>query len=395
MGKERRFNTEVERWNDPSKDVKAIMRRSESGRRMLEDIERRSAGGTGTALKDTSDKTVKAEARGIGHDSPAIEKRTFGGALMDLMSCGRIVDPELRRLSRSTEGILTGSGVPTSAIGLFVPLSMESRAITSTGGPVGDFVAKLGRSLNDNLILSRLGVNRLDGLKGRSRICDYSGSTAKWPGETGTAQQGKGSFSKSELNPHRLTAYLNVSKMELEQNVSLPSFLADDLSKSISEAIERAVFGNEAHSDNRPDGFFTGKTITPIEATYANILSIEGSVRNNGMPMNWAMNGDCERRLKATQRNGSSIVTGGLCSDRPYLVSDMIPRITTGEGLSEASGHGFVYGRWSDFTIGTWGAMEVIYNPYTQSVDGMATFTVNFYVDWTWKADSFKVGAIK
>ncbi|KMW38695.1 hypothetical protein HMPREF1000_03874, partial [Parabacteroides sp. D26] len=86
---------------------------------------------------------------------------------------------------------------------------------------------------------------------------------------------------------------------------------------------------------------------------------------------------------------------GGLCSDRPYFVSDMIPRITTGEGSAEKTGDGIIYGRWSDFILASWGALEIIYNPYTQAINGQATFIVNFYTDWTWVEKSFKTAAVK
>lgn len=132
-----------------------------------------------------------------------------------------------------------------------------------------------------------------------------------------------------------------------------------------------------------------------METTCTNILSIEGAVRNNGMLMSSAMNGNCERQLKTMQRNGSSIVTSGLCYDRPYLVSDMISRITTRKGLTEKTGDGIIYSRWSDFMLASQDALEIIYNPYTQAINGQATFIVNFYTDWTWVEKSFKTAAVK
>ncbi|MFS2809486.1 phage major capsid protein [Parabacteroides distasonis] len=384
---------EIEKWNDPKKDIKGIMMRSESGRRLLELEKRSFEQDFMNRIERKEDKNERKEPS--KRSSFKYTPQSFCAILADLTRCDGFSDPNTRFISNDAEQILVRSGVPTSAAGFFLPLSDETRAITAQNAPLGTFIASFNRALNDHLILSKLGITQLPNLVGASRVCEYSGSTAKWAGDTDSAQNGKGTFNKVELTPHRLTAYLNVSRLELAQNIGIASFLADDLAQGVAEAIEYAVFGDEAHSDNKPDGFFTGKDITPMEATYTNILSIEGAVRNNGMPMNWAMNGDCERRLKTTQRNGSSIVTGGLCSDRPYFVSDMIPRITTGEGSAEKTGDGIIYGRWSDFILASWGALEIIYNPYTQAINGQATFIVNFYTDWTWVEKSFKTAAVK
>lgn len=381
----------IERWNDPNRDFKAIMMRSKEGRELLE--------------KRSVDKMFKAkiEEKKEEKERRAVEKRflskykpqTFAGVLADMTRCNGFSDPNTHYISNDAEEILVRSGVPTSAAGFFLPLDPEYRAINATNAPLAEFIAAFNRSMKENLILDKLGITRLPNLVGKAKVTEYTGSTAKWANETGAAENGKGTFSKIELTPKRLTAYLNVSRLELAQTTGLATFLADDLARSVSEAIEKAVFGNEAHSDNRPDGFFTGKTITPVDCTYDNILSIEAAVKNNGIPMAWAMNGQCERMLKKAQRNGSSIIAGSLCSDRSYQVSDLIPTITAGSGQTEETSECLVYGRWKDFYLASWGALEVIYNPYTQAINGLATFIVNYYTDWTWKDISFKTAALK
>lgn len=374
---------EIENWNDPGKDMRAIMMRSASGRRLLamerEDLERRFK--EKTRVKTVEKQQGKAEKRAF----PGRVSQSFGAILADLTRCAGFSDPITRMISNDAEGVLVRSGVPTSAAGFFLPLSDERRAITDRNAPLGEFVAAFNRALDDHLLLAKLGVTRLPNLAGSSKVAEYSGSVAGWKGDTEAATNGKGTFSKVAVTPHRLTAYLNVSRMELAQNPGLSTFLANDLAQSVAEAIERAVFGNEPHSDNKPDGFFTGDGVRLADitdATYSSILNIEGSVRNNGMPMAWAMNTRCEIALKKTPRNAGSIIAGGLCSDRPYLVSDLLAGEEDGEGR-------LVFGRWSDFILASWGAMEIIYNPYTQAVNGQATFIINFYTDWTWKRNSF------
>ena len=383
----------IERWNDPNKDFKKILMRSESGRKLLEqrsldeEIKRN--------IDERKEEKRKREAERRSYSRSRYKPQTFAGVLADMARCNGFSDPNTRFISDEAEEILIRSGVPTSAAGFFLPLDPEYRSINAQNAPLAEFIATFNRSMREHLILDQLGVTRIPNLVGKAKVTEYTGSTAAWAGETEGATNGKGTFSKVELSPKRLTAYLNVSRLELAQTTGLSTFLANDLARCVAEAIEKAVFGNEAHSDNRPDGFFTGQTLTPVDCTFENILAIEAAVKNNGLPMAWAMNGGCERMLKIAQRNGSSTITNGLCSDRRYLVSDLIPTITTGSGETESVSECLVYGRWTDFILASWGALEVIYNPYTQAIYGQATFIVNYYTDWTWQDLAFKTAALK
>lgn len=69
--------------------------------------------------------------------------------------------------------------------------------------------------LRANLVLTSAGASYMTGLIGNVSIPAYSGSNVGWAGETGAATDGSGTFSEVNLEPKRLTAYIDVSKQFL------------------------------------------------------------------------------------------------------------------------------------------------------------------------------------
>ena len=66
--------------------------------------------------------------------------------------------------------------------------------------------------LRANLVLTSAGATYMTGLVGNVSIPAYSGSNVSWEGEVASAKDGAGTFTEVNLEPKRLTAYLDVSK---------------------------------------------------------------------------------------------------------------------------------------------------------------------------------------
>lgn len=371
-----------------------LMRQSESGRELLrrEELERnrndpgkrQERGKNGTETGDNLDPNGTnpgniSETRTSGKGS------TLSDAIGLLVS-GKELPTDIRAFDKAANGMLVDSGIST---GYGIHLPLETRGILSKDAPIASFIAKYDKAIRDRLVLSRLGATFINA-RGRSVIPAYTGSTSSWEGETEAADEGKGTFLKMELTPKRITTKLTISRMLLAQNGDIDDLLVADLSESVASTLEAAVFGDHESTDGMPDGFFTGETITPVEASHAAILALEKSVRNNGAPMAFCMTGEAERILKSTSRGQGSIIYNGSCDDYPYTSTDLIP----GDMGTDKDGQGIIFGRWSDLVIARWGAMEILYNPYTQAINGEVELIVNSYYDFAWREGSFSLGAI-
>ena len=186
----------IEKWNDPNRDFRSLMMRSESGKKLLEERSLDKEFKRGIENKKEEKETRNAEKRYSSRYKP----QTFAGILADMTRCNGFSDTNTRFISNEAEKILVRSGVPTSAAGFFLPLDPEYRSINATNAPLSEFIAAFNRSMSENLILDKLGVTRLPNLVGKAKVTEYTGSTAKWANETGAAENGKGDIHENRPN---------------------------------------------------------------------------------------------------------------------------------------------------------------------------------------------------
>ena len=105
-----------------------------------------------------------------------------------------------------------------------IVLPIEERAniqaTVATAGQENVAEDKLGilEPLRANLVLVQAGASYMTGLIGNVSIPVYSGSNVGWAGEVAAATDGAGKFSEVNLEPKRLTAYIDVSKQFLIQD---------------------------------------------------------------------------------------------------------------------------------------------------------------------------------
>ena len=102
-----------------------------------------------------------------------------------------------------------------------IVLPVEERStvqatVTSAGEEVvAEDKLNILEPLRANLVLTGAGASYMTGLVGNVSIPVYSGSNVGWAGEIADAADGAGTFSEVNLEPKRLTAYLDISKQFL------------------------------------------------------------------------------------------------------------------------------------------------------------------------------------
>ena len=376
---------EIEYWNGKKECNSVEERRSELRKLMMQ-----SASGRALLKKEDLEKRVKENKTKreteIRSYSPSFkpEKRYSMTDIFRNMIEGQALPAEARRFDEAGDNVLVRSGISTG-YGFHLPL--ETRDIQSKDVPIASFIDKYNKAIRDRLVLARLGASLLT-VTGRSVLPTYTGSTSTWEGEISASKNGKGTFSKKELTPKRITTKLTISRQLLNQGGNIDDFLVADLSESVSAALESAVFGKHEHTDIMPDGLFTGKSISPELAQHSAVLSMESDIKHNGQPMAFCMHGTAEKTLKAAPRGNSTVINNNLCDDYPYITTDVVPKFDGNPG------YGIIFGRWSDLVIAQWGGIEILFNPYTKAITGECEFIVNSYFDFTYRPESFSFKAI-
>lgn len=229
--------------------------------------------------------------------------------------------------------------------------------------------------LRANLVMAQAGATYMSGLVGNLSIPVYSGSNVGWAGEVDAATDGAGKFSEVNLEPKRLTAFIDISKQFLIQDsVSAEEMLKNDIVRAISNELEKTILGNAAGSNTKPAGVFNGVTADTTALDFKGIVDMEQALEDKNVTGNLAfiVAPNVKATLKTTLK--STGVSGYLMEGGEV---DGIPVYST----SACTSKGMVLGNFSDYVIGQWGGIDLTVDPYTQAASGKVRLVINAYFD--------------
>lgn len=279
---------------------------------------------------------------------------------------------------RATDGVITGGN--------------DYKVDTNNGGKENVAEDKLGilEPLRANLVLVQAGASYMTGLIGNVSIPVYSGSNVGWAGEVDAASNGTGTFSEVNLEPKRLTAYIDVSKQFLIQDSnSAEEMLKRDIVAAISNKLEATILGSAAGSNTQPAGILNGVTADTAAVTYKDIVKMESDLESKNVRGNikYIVSPSAKADLKTTDKGtdtGKYLMEGNEVNGYPVLCT------------SAVAGKGVIMGNWSDYVIGQWGGIDLTVDPYTQAANGKVRLVINAYFDAKpRRADSFVKKVLK
>lgn len=290
---------------------------------------------------------------------------------------------------------------------LIVPIEYRGDAVTA--GLVADGKEAVTEDLmgiigpiRESLVLTRAGANFITGLVGNVGLPEYSGSSVSWAGETGTAANGKGKFSKKTLTPKRLTAFVDISKQFiLQDSVGANALLQRDMALAIATVLNATAFGKHEASEDKPDGFFTGNPTFAAKgiASLSNMVALETAVNtDNAIMDNLAyITSKKGMGILKTTLNAVNVAEGFIYKDGK--ANGMNTYVTVGMAREMQDGgdeEGIVFGNWADYVIGQWGSLDITVDPYTKAAEGQVRLVINSYFDMKARRDdSFAVGSLK
>ena len=250
-------------------------------------------------------------------------------------------------------------------------------AQTATAGAENIATEKLDilEPLRANMVMSQAGATYLTGLVGNISIPAYTGSNVGWAGEVATAANGAGDWSEIKLQPHRLTAYVDVSREFLIQSSNdAEAMLRRDIIAAIGNKLEATILGADAGTDEKPAGLFDGVTAMTTALKFGDIVDAEAEL--DAANVNGAYTYILSPKAKAALRtlskdagSGRFVLEDGEIEGSKALVS------------SNVAAKGFVVGDFTDYVIAQWGAIDLVVDNYSKSTEGKVRLVVNAYFD--------------
>ena len=260
-----------------------------------------------------------------------------------------------------------------------IQIPVENRAAVTVTAEGEDVVVTDFANILDPLrtknVLADSGANILTGLVGDLQIPAMGAENVNWEGETDDAQDGAGIFTNVKLTPHRLSAYIDVSKQFLVQDsLGAEALIRRDLVNAIQAKLEDTIFGTEAAEGGRPAGIFNG--LTPTKVTdFKGLCTLESDVEDANFygPAKYIVSPKAKAAMRAMAKSTKStqlVMEGDNIDGTPVLSTGHIAKDT------------FAYGDWSQLYVGQWGAIDLTVDPYTKAADGQVRLVVNCFFDF-------------
>ncbi|MGG3811476.1 phage major capsid protein [Methylorubrum rhodesianum] len=319
-----------------------------------------------------------------GHGGMAdLEARySLGRAVAEFLETGRLTGAEgeyareIHRESRSG-GRANSFAAPVSAF-----LGGEQRYIgtqTPAAGPGGNLVPTHLGPLIDRprpmLQVQRLGATVLTGLTANLDLprLKTSGNVG-WVNEHQEGPQTDPTFDKVEMGPHTVTGSYEMSRRMMLQAPQVEQILRQDIGWQLAQALDLSALyglgtGGMPHGIRGVAGvekitFGAGRTSQAwIDATASMIGAIDAAniTGGTGFLTSPQVRGAA---LKLTTADGMPIGVPTLFHNERVEFSTQVP--ANGGASTDLSA--IFYGSWSDLIIGYWSSVDIVLNPYADSV---------------------------
>ena len=275
---------------------------------------------------------------------------------------------EMRNAGLSAQGQLV---IPTNEVRAIHSVTADGEKVVAT--EVFDILTPL-RAKN---VLAQAGATIYSNLTSDVKIPIMSKSNVTFEAENGEAKDGAGAFNYLKLTPHRLTAYVDISKELLAQDsVDVENAIRTDLVNAINSKLEEAFLSDFSGSTVQPKGVFAVvKPSTAVTNDFATLVANEAKVEDANIlnePV-YILSNKAKAALRAMSKGTKST---------QLVYEDGQVDGTKAFNTSNVPASNYLFGDMSSLVIGTWSGLDLIVDPYTQAAKGAVRLVVNMYVDF-------------
>ena len=233
-------------------------------------------------------------------------------------------------------------------------------------------------ALRDRLVLAQAGAQFITA-QGNIEIPVYDGSSVFWESEIGEAKDGSGKFSKVTLSPKRMTAFVDISKMLINQsNTSVENMIRTDLVDAIAEKLQKTILGNGAGDAVTPKGLFNNVTADATAFDYQAAVDMEAALENNNVygDLKYIVSPNTKAVMRTTSMDKGS---GKFLYENNEVLG--IPAYSTCSVVNK----GAILGDFRQMVIANFGALDIVVDEVSRAAYGQIRLVVNFYVDYAVK----------
>jgi HK97 family phage major capsid protein len=283
----------------------------------------------------------------------------------------------------------------------FIKIGKEKAAL-NVGTEGADVVATdlmgLIPVLNPNPIVSQLGITVMTGLRGDVQWPRHTTDVGfSWETETSNVDESVPAYDNIKVQPKRTGMYVDVtSQMMLQSSFVLEQHLRNIITRRYELTVDDAVL-NGSGAGNKPTGilYYSGVNVLSLGSgsannmTYGALISMIRDVKAaNSRQGNagFVTNANGVFALANTPKQTSGVEGnfiydfGGRLIGRPLFSSEVIPSDFSEGGQTDLVG--IIYSdNWQGAVLGTWGGLDILFDPYTQALAGTKRFVVNAFMD--------------
>lgn len=272
---------------------------------------------------------------------------------------------ELREIIDITQDNMQLAGVAYQ--GTCIPLkeqrSFQAAAVAATE------VWDLESAIYNTSALKQAGAKFIFSLKNNVQVPLCNNLTAYWAPETGAPERDADpQLSETNITPHRLTTYITVSKMLLNQTQNVEALLTEMLASAINQKLEQSIFSTTQQTNGVKALFTTSATSI---TSYADLCNLEDTTADIIKPC-YVLSKSAKNKLRQMQKGTSTFVLENGMIDGTQTITS-----------SNVEDNYLIYGDFSKLKVCIWSdGIDVVIDAITDAKNGNVKLIVNFYVDY-------------
>lgn len=239
--------------------------------------------------------------------------------------------------------------------------------------------------LRNRALVMSLGASVYSGLTGNVSFPKQTGAgTFSWVQENPGSDVATSALALDNviLSPKTGMTKTAYSRQLLNQsNVNVDGIVLADIAKITALGIDRSAL-HGLGSSNQPKGIYAQSGVNAVAfsggITYAKVVECETAVAGQNADLDTMaylttpeIRGRAKTMLEFSANGASAIWKNGEMNGYRAEATNQLSKVMNSSAPTGGSGHGFIFGVWSELLIGEWSAMEIITDPFTAAGQGM------------------------
>ena len=260
-----------------------------------------------------------------------------------------------------------------------IPVEVRSGYTVSDAGTsvVANDITNLLEPLRAKNVLMQAGAKFITGLRNNVIFPSLGKQNVGWNTENGSAINGASGITSQQMVPHRLTAYIDISKQFLmQESADCERVIREDLVRAINSKLEATILGKEADDPANFTFWTKNATVLPVSG-FSGICTVESTFEgadfdtaNAKYLINPAAKGILRQMAKST-KSTQLVYEDGEIDSTPALVTSNVGNGTTDGNL--------IYGDFGNLVIGQWGSVDLSIDTVTKAITNEVRIVINTY----------------